>query len=436
MQFWTRRGSGTRGLVLGLASALVVVGATACVPGEADNASAGDAGSGDSGTVEWWTINLQKNYKGYIEGLISAYEKQNPDVKIKWVDVVPTDMDQKFLAAVSTGSPPDAVNLTSAQLGAFRPALTDLNEFFTADEMKAYQPSLVDKLKSGRSQSGIPWYHGGGLVSYYRRSVVDQVGFTPAKAPKTFDEALALAQQIKDKTGVYGMNLPFVFTIPSYYGIEVLNADKTKAAFNTPEMAAVLTKLKKYYDSGALAPGTIEKNWREYPQSVQNKQIAMASADFATSLVAVEKNAPEVYKDLVVAPGVRSPEGKYLLNGMQTFVIPAKSDNKAAAAKWLKFVTNPANQVEFCKLVAIFPSTVDSLKDPFFAQSGGGTPTDVARGLVSASVSDVVDVTYGTEHDVELQESLEEQIRAVLSGSRTPEQALAAAEAAWNKTLA
>ena len=436
MRFLARRRSGSRWLI-GLASALVLVSAAACVPGDSGNASSGGSGSGDSGTVEWWTINLQKNYKGYIDGLISTYESQNPGVKIKWVDVVPTDMDQKFLAAVSTGSPPDAVNLTSAQLGAFRPALTDLNELFTADELKAYQPSLVDKLKSSDgTQTGIPWYHGGGLVSYYRKSVVDKVGFTTANAPKTFDEALAVAQQIKDKTGVYGMNLPFVFTIPSYYGIEMLNADKTKAAFNTPEMAAVLTKLKKYYDSGALAPGTIEKNWREYPQSIQNKQIAMAPADFATSLVAVEKNAPEVYQDLEVAPGVRSPEGKYLLNGMQTFVIPAKSDNKAAAAKWLKFVTSPANQVAFCKLVAIFPSTTESLKDPFFTQSKGTAPTDVARGLVSASVSDVIDVTYGTEHDVELQESLEEQIRAVLSGSKTPEQALAAAEAAWNKTLA
>jgi ABC-type glycerol-3-phosphate transport system substrate-binding protein len=345
-------------------------------------------------------------------------------------------MDQKFLAAVSTGSPPDAVNLTSAQLGAFRPALSDLNEFFSADELKAFQPSLVEKLKSDDGkQAGIPWYHGGGLVSYYRKSVVDKVGFSTAKAPKTFDESLALAQQIKDKTGVYGMNLPFVFTIPSYYGIEVLNADKTKAAFNTPQFAEVLTKLKKYYDSGALAPGTIEKNWREYPQSIQNKQIAMAPADFATSLVAVEKNAPEVYKDLEVAPGVRSPEGKYLLNGMQTFVIPAKADNKAAAAKWLKFVTSSANQVEFCKLVAIFPSTTESLTDPFFTQAAGSTPTDVARGLVAKSVSDVIDVTYGTEHDVELQEALEEQIRAVLSGSKTPQQAIAAAEAEWNKAL-
>ncbi len=435
MRFQFRRRSGARRLLAGLVSAAVLASTVACVPGESSGTT--DAGSADSGEVEWWTINLQKNYKAYIDGLISTYEGQNPGVKIKWVDVVADDMDQKFLAAVSTGNPPDAVNLTSAQLGAFRPALSDLNEFFTADELKAFQPSLVEKLKSGDGkQAGIPWYHGGGLISYYRTSVVNKIGFAPAQAPKTFDEALELAQRIKDKTGVYGMNLPFVFTLPSYYGIPVLNADKTKAAFNTPQFAAVLTKLKKYYDSGALAPGTIEKNWREYPQSIQNKQIAMASADFATSLVAVEKNAPEVYKDLKVAPGVRSPEGKYLLNGMQTFVIPAKADNKAAAAKWLKFVTSSESQVEFCKLVAIFPSTVDSLKDPFFTNAAGTAPTDVARGLVSASVSDVIDVTYGTEHDVELQEALEEQIRAVLSGSKSPQQALDAAEAAWNQTLA
>lgn len=431
MRFWARGRGRSAKLLVSAVAALAVVGVAGCVPGDV----AGRESAGDTKTVEWWTINLQKNYRDYITGLINAYESQNPGTSIKWVDVAPTDMDQKFLSAVATGNPPDAVNLTSAQLGAFRPSLTDLNEFFTAEELKAFQPSLVEKLSTKGAQYGIPWYHGGGLISYYRKSVVEQVGFTADTAPKTFDEALALAQKIKDKTGVYGMNLPFVFTIPAYYGIEVLNADKTKAAFNTPEMIAVLKKLKKHYDRGALAPGTIEKNWREYPQSIQNKQIAMASADWATSLVAVEQNAPEVYKDLVVVPGIRSPEGKYLLNGMQTFVIPAKSDNKANAAKWLKFVTNAENQLEFCKLVAIFPSTVESLEDPFFTTPKGDSATDIARGLVADSVSEVVDVTYGTEHDIELQEALEEQIRAVLSGAKTPQQALDDAEAAWNNTL-
>jgi putative chitobiose transport system substrate-binding protein len=428
MRFWARG----RGLLFSVAAVLVTASVAACVPGGDDE---GNSSGGDGKTVEWWTINLQKSYKAYIEGLISQYEGENPGVKIKWVDVPATDITQKFLAAVSTGNPPDAVNLTSAAIGAFRPALTDLGELFTADEIKAYQPSLIDGLKVNGVQYGIPWYNGGGLISYYRKSVVDKVGFTAAKAPTTFDGALELAQRIKDKTGVYGMNLPFVFTLPAYYGIPVLNADKTKAAFNTPQMVTVLEKLKKYYDSGALAPGTTEKNWREYPQSIQNKQIAMASADFATSLVAVQQNAPAVYKDLIVAPGARSPDGKYLLNGMQTLVIPAKSDNKAAAAKWLKFVTSAANEVAFCKLVAIFPGTVDALKDPFFTQSKTDTPMDVARGLVANSVSDVIDVTYGTEHDVELVDSFEEAVRAVLSGAKTPKQALDGAEAAWNETL-
>jgi putative chitobiose transport system substrate-binding protein len=138
-----------------------------------------------------------------------------------------------------------------------------------------------------------------------------------------------------------------------------------------------------------------------------------------------------------VAPGPTTPHGKSLLNGQQTFVIPAKSKNQIAAADWLKFVTNAANQLAFCRLVAIYPSSVATLKDPFFSNPPGNTVTDAARQLVIASISKIVDVgSYGTSHDIELQKLFSDDVRAALTGSESVKQALDTAEKDWNSLLA
>jgi putative chitobiose transport system substrate-binding protein len=388
-------------------------------------------------TVQWWTNNLQKGFSGYIEGLIHSYEAQHPNVTINWVDVPPTDMTQKLLAAIASGSVPDAVNLSSAELGSFEPALSNLHHLFSSKDLAVYQRGLVKSLDKNGTQYGIPWYNGGGLISYYRKSVMDKVGFTAAKAPKTFDQTLQLAQKVHDKTGVYGMDLSFIFTLPYYYDIPMLNANKTKAAFNTPKMAAVLKELKTAYDKGALAPGTIGPDWHNYAETVANKRIAFMPANWATDIGGIQKNAPEVYADLAVAPGPTTPHGKSLLNGQQTFVIPAKSKNQIAAADWLKFVTNAANQLAFCRLVAIYPSSVATLKDPFFSNPPGNTVTDAARQLVIASISKIVDVgSYGTSHDIELQKLFSDDVRAALTGSESVKQALDTAEKDWNSLLA
>ncbi|MBI2973821.1 MAG: sugar ABC transporter substrate-binding protein, partial [Armatimonadetes bacterium] len=43
--------------------------------------------AGPQVTLEFWTISLQPFFTDYINGLIAAYERANPEVKITWVDV-------------------------------------------------------------------------------------------------------------------------------------------------------------------------------------------------------------------------------------------------------------------------------------------------------------------------------------------------------------
>src|SRR5690242_19860615 len=106
-----RRALGAGALALALMS-------SGCVAGTSGSTSGGQADDQPfEGEVEFWTINLKKNFGAYIDGLIAQYQKEHPKVTVKWVDVPGQDIATKLLAAVASGDVPDAVNIASSDLG-------------------------------------------------------------------------------------------------------------------------------------------------------------------------------------------------------------------------------------------------------------------------------------------------------------------------------
>lgn len=433
-----RRGRLTRRTFLGGTAAAATLTTTACISGSSESESSEeDLGEEYAGTVEWWTINLQANYADYIEGLIAAYTSEHPDVTINWVDVPGQDINTKLLAALASGEVPDAVNYTSDTVGRFSNAMSDLNELFTADDLGAYQESLVQPLTTPDGKLvGVPWYNGGAELGMYRKSALEDAGFDPEHPPATWDEALELAEKYQEETGEYGGNLMAYSDTVQSEGIALLNEDRTAAAFNTPECLEVLEKFKVSFDSGAIAPGVLGKDPRNYAQSLVNEQIAFNPSRVSSQLLNVENNAPDVYEDLAVAPAVTGPPGVQYLQTQQIFGIPQESTSKAAAAAWLKFVTNAENLLEFCKLVPIFPSTPASLEDPYFTEIDTSNPAGQGRKILVDTFPDLEDGGLQSHNDVVLREIFDEEVRAYMSGNKSAEDALTAAEEQWNAELA
>jgi putative chitobiose transport system substrate-binding protein len=157
--------------------------------------------------------------------------------------------------------------------------------------------------------------------------------------------------------------------------------------------------------------------------------------DTSSNLVGLQKNSPDVYADSVVEPAVTGPSGQQLMISQQVFGIPAGSQHKAAAAQWLKFVTSAANQLAFCKIVAIYPSALATLKDPYFTNITGNTPADQGRKVLVQTFPKIVDASLGSGNDENLRNIFDEQVRAFMTGSKTAAQALTEAEKQWNTEL-
>ncbi|MEU7893750.1 extracellular solute-binding protein [Nonomuraea sp. NPDC049152] len=425
----------TRGVLTAGALALSLL-VSGCVAGTSSQGVAVADDQPFEGEVEFWTINLKKNYSDYITGLIGEYQKQHPKVTVKWVDVPGQESATKLLAAVASGDVPDAVNISSLDLGRFAPSLAPLDEHFTPADLADFQPNLVEPLRVDGKLYAVPWYNGGAPVAMYRKSVVAKADFDETAPPKSYDEALALADKVYGATKVNGMNAIPDHNALRYYGIELLSDDKKTATFNTPEAVAILEKFKKSYDAHGIAPGAVSKDIRNLPQTLDNGQIAFKATANAAELLNIQKNAPEVYQDLVVTEPVRMSTGGFLLLAQQAFAVPNASKHKKAAAEFIKFFTNGTNQLAFCKIVPIYPSTVSSTKDPFFAGSAGEDPMAVARSVIVKGLPELEYTPIGTAKDAELGELLSEEVRAFLTGTKSAKEALDTAEKRWNDALA
>lgn len=385
-------------------------------------------------TVEFWTINLKKNYGEYVQGLIDTFEADHTDIAIEWVDVPGPDVESKFLAAIASKDVPDAVNIEDFRVDQFGDSLADLTPYFDDAALDPYLDGLVDGLRRDGELKAIPWYNGGAPVASYDTAALDKAGVKDL--PSTWDEAFTTGRAMASTTGRCAFNaLPTLGVLMSY-DVPLLNEDRTEAALNNPQAAAVLEKFHAAYENGTICPGAVSEQDRNLPQSLENGLAGAAVNDLPFILLNVEKNAPQIYARLKVDKAVTGPNGKYVIPGVQTFVVPKRSDVQKQAAEFIKWVTSPKNQLALCKLVTVFPSTKKTLDDPLFTDIDPKTPADAARKVVVSELPNVITADLGTPVDTELDEAYLKHIRGYLPGDAPADEVLSAVAEEWNELLA
>lgn len=399
------------------------------------------APAGKSGTVEleFWTINLKKNFSGYIESSIQEYEKAHPGVKIKWVDVPGADVTEKLFTALSSGKAPDVVNETTDGISMLQGynALEPISDLVGKEKLTPYIDGLVKSVtnRDGKVMA-IPWYHAGPPIGLINTELYKKAGLDPDKPAKTWDELFAYGKQIHQKLpNVYGSNDLPVFEAMVTEGLPILSPDGKRAVFNSPEHVAFVEKFVRAYKDGAIAPGAIVKDDRQLQQTIDNQLTAQVGLAGSFQLNNYEKNAPGVIPKLKVVPPV-TKTGKVAVKDIQLFVIPKKSEHPKEAADFALFMTSAKKQLEFCKMVPIFPSTKATLQDPFFTDFEVKTIQDQARKMMVQYAPNMTLSYSGVPKGEELREFYLEQIRAAMLGKKSVKDALDAAVRHWNEALA
>lgn len=328
----------------------------------------------------FWTLQMG-DFSDYMNGVISDFEAQNPNIKIKWIDVPFSEGEKRTLAAIMSDSPPDLVNLNPdfSALLAQKGTLEEIDE----DELDQFSNEIVQSLKYNDKLYAIPWY-ATSAVTIYNEALLKKAGYD--SAPRSYRVLSQMVQNIKDKSGAY----PFMPTITENDTmLKILNkyGVNSPETINSQEAVEVFDFYKDLYKRDLIPKETVTQTHREALEKYMSGQIVFFQAG-ANFLNMIKENSPETYKQTNVARQFTGRLGQYDFS-LMNLVIPVRAHKKADALKFALFLTNEENQLKLGKLTNVLATNRKALEDEFYTTYDESDLMAKARVLSARQLSKV-----------------------------------------------
>ena len=371
--------------------------------------------------VVFWTLQMS-DFAPYINGVISDFEKQNPDVKIKWVDVPFSEGEKRTLASVLSDNPPDLVNLnpdfsaTLAQKG----ALSEIPK----EKTSQFPSAITDSLTYNGKIYSIPWY-ATSAVTIYNKELLNKSGI---KVPETYGQMSRYAQSVKDKTGAYIM-LPNITENDTM--LKILNKYGVSGAefINSKESVEVFALFKDLYAKNLIPKETVTITLQESLEKYMSGNIVFITAG-ANFLNMIKENAPSTYKITDVAPQITGDCGQNDFS-LMNFVIPLKAKHKQEALDFALFLANEKNQLELAKLTGILTVNKETLKNEFYTKYDRNDIMAKARVISAAQLNKIQPVYKTRKGQKDINNIVNLAVQQILTGDTDIQKVLDKAAKDW-----
>ena len=309
--------------------------------------------------VVFWTLQMS-DFSPYMNEVIANFEKQNPKIKIKWVDVPFSEGEKRTLAAILSDNPPDLINLnpdfsaTLAQKG----ALEKIDE----STVGQFNKEIINSLKYKDELYAIPWY-ATSAITIYNKALYKKAGYSTP--PVTYERLAMISQIIKGKTHAYAF-MPTItendtmLKILNKYGIN------SWGNINSKKSVKIFDFYKRLYLQNLIPKETITQTQREALEKYMSGQIVFFQSG-ANFLNMIKENSPSMYKDTDVAGQIKGDLGQNDFS-LMNLVIPLKSSKKQDALKFALFLTDEENQLKLARLTNIIATNKHALKNDFYTQ--------------------------------------------------------------------
>lgn len=389
--------------------------------------------------IQFWTMQLSPFHDAYIRGVIQSFEKQHPDIRVRWVDVPWSEMEKKTLTAVAAATPqrpaPDVVNLNpqfASKLAEFG-ALADPERFLSTAEVASYLPAAWQANRLDGKTFGLPWYLTTSIM-LYNKSLLNRAGVT---VPTTYAELLPAAKQIRAATGRYAYFPALDGSTPLEtlvsMGAPILSDDGCRAGFINTKGESIFDFHRQLYQGGLVPKNVVTEGHRKAVEMFLSGQVAMVTTGMQF-LQSIKNNNPGLYADVGVALQLGGEGTAPNIAAMNVAVLE-RSPNKQAAFKFAAFLTNAANQTEFARRVPILPSSVASYNDKFFSTTTGDALLDEARALSVKQVKTGAVLVPPMRKYSKFRSDYARNLQAVMLGRKTVGGALADTDATWAQLL-
>ena len=360
----------------------------------------------DSNTKEviLWTLQMS-DFSEYMNAVIKEFEIENPDIKIRWIDVPFSEGEKRTLASVLSDNPPDLINLnpdfsaTLAQKGT-------LSEI-PAEKVTQFNDGIIESLKYNGKLYSVPWY-ATSAVTIYNKSLVEKAGIS---VPKTYGELKLSAPVVREKTNAY-IFLPNItendtmLRILNKYGInsyENINSDKSVEVFDM---------FRELYRKNLIPKESITQTHREALEKYMSGNIVVFQAG-ANFLNMIKENAPQTYSVTDVAPQLTGEIGQNDFS-LMNFVIPLRAKNKQEALKFALFLTNKENQLELAKLTNVIAVNKSALDDDFYTKYDGHDLMAKARVISAKQLNKLEPVLKSNRNQKDINNLINSAVQAIL----------------------
>ncbi|MFZ3080328.1 MAG: ABC transporter substrate-binding protein, partial [Bellilinea sp.] len=384
--------------------------------------------------LTFW-FNWEGTNADVMKDLVNRFNEQNPDIVVEPVFQPYADIMTLYQTAIVGGTTPDvaALDLILIPQLVETGAIAPLDDFVAADadiKVDDFYPLLANYDIMGGKRYALP-VSTNNMQLIWNKDLFTKAGLDPEKAPATWEEMQAMAEQCQDPAnGVVGFEY---YTQPAGEGItwqfqvwlwaaggEFLNGDNTAAAFNTPEGLNALTYVSDMLQGNGSQPG---------PWGLFGDQKACMQLD-GSWLFGYRKDAPFQWG---IAP-VPAPEGGATasnVGGEHIFMFDA-TPNKEAAWKFIKYLTSTEVQLEWDQLTGFLPvrqSVAENADYLTWVNETEPRMLPFVEGMASAHTRPATPKYFAVS------DAFSREIQKALLGEATPADALAAAEAAVNEAL-
>ena len=312
--------------------------------------------SSDVTEITWWAFpvftqeNADDGVGTYEASIIEAFEKANPDIKVKLETIDFTSGPEKITTAIEAGTAPDVLFDAPGRIITYGKSgkLADLNDLFTDDFIKdVNNDNLIQASKAGDTAymypiSSAPFYMALNKAMLEDAGVLDLV-----KDGWTTDDFEKVIKALKDK----GYNPGSLFAngqggdqgtrafLANLYSGSVTDAEVTKYTTDQPNFVKALEKAAGWIKDGYMMNGS-QYNGGDDIQNFANGQTSYTIL-WAPSQNGIQAQLLEASKVEVVEVPFPSEDGKadleYLVNGFAVFNNGDEA-KVAAAKKFIQFI--------------------------------------------------------------------------------------------------
>lgn len=392
--------------------------------------SSGQDGQGSSSagksTINLWmpTLANDNRDKEMWENISKKFEEENK-VKVN-VTIVPwTAYETKFLTGVASGNGPDIGYMYPEMLGDYisKNQLVELDEFITPQQKENL--IYLDAGKHDGKQYALPLLVGAARVLFYNKDLLAKANVQP---PKTWEEFHQVGLKLKEAgvtpwvapwgdkgRGIMNSNFfPFIWQNDG----DLFTEDGSKTQFNTPQVVEAAAYLKKLADDGVLASSSTGANVESSRKSFESGQSAFIIESEAKASLWDDAG---VNYDYIYSLD-KKKEATFFASDQ--IVMFKGCEDKKLCAKFMDYLTQGPQMKEFHKQAPYEPVGKDEVKDE--PGKFASIYTDHKENLHSLPI---------VANSVGAYNALYKNMQALLTGQKTPEQAMQDAAAEGDRAL-